>query len=209
MQSYYKRDLNKEEKLGIYLDTVYKKLNLEVTRITDTNKQHRGIDLIYTKNNKDIYIDEKGQLDYVNKELPTFTFELSYLKHNTLKKGWLFDVNKHTHYYFLVTSIKAKNPEKHDYYNCKITSVNRSKLLQFLNSINLTEQQLDIYQDAIRAGEYTKNKIEIKELDIKKEGCLFFSPQLNERSINLQLRLQFLIDSKIAKQIYPLSALQV
>lgn len=201
--SHFKRDLNKEQKLAIYLDTVYKKLDLKVTRITNSNQQHRGIDLLYLKNTTEIYIDEKGQLDYVNKELPTFTFELSYLKNNTIKKGWLFDTNKHTHFYFLITSIKAENPKLHDYYDCKITSVNRLKLIRFLERINLNEQVLDNYQEAIRTGQHKKNKIEIKELDIKKEGCLFFSPQLSERSINLQLRLQFLIDVGIAKRIYP------
>jgi hypothetical protein len=201
--SHYKRDLNKEQKLGIYLDTVYKKIDLKVTRVNDLNLQHKGVDLIYTHNANDIYIDEKAQLDYVNKNLPTFTFELSYLKDKTLKEGWLFDDNKQTHFYFLVTGIKAKNPKQHDYYDCIITSVDRSKLLRFLDGINLDEQQLSNYQKEIRARKHKENRIEIKELDIKKEGCLFFSPHLAEHPINLQLRLQFLIDSGIAKCIYP------
>ena len=201
--SHYKRDLNKEQKLAVYLDTVYKKLNLKLTRITDLDQQHKGVDLVYIHNNTEIYIDEKAQLDYVNRSLPTFTFELSYLKNNTLKKGWLFDTNKQTHFYFLVTSIKAKNPKVYDYYDCKITSVDRTKLIQFLERVKLGEQQLNNYEAAIRAGQNKETKIEIKELHSKKEGCLFFSPHLAEQPINLQLRLQFLIDAKIAKRLYP------
>ena len=78
--SFFKRDLKKEKILSKYLDGVYNKIPLTVQRINDLDLQYKGVDLIYNNNGAKIYIDEKAQLDYLNSDLPTFTFELSYLK---------------------------------------------------------------------------------------------------------------------------------
>lgn len=60
-----------------------------LNRCSDMNKQYQGIDIEIkdTKHNKIINIDEKAQLAYINKNLPTFAFELSYIKDNQYKKG--------------------------------------------------------------------------------------------------------------------------
>ena len=203
--STFNEDLGKEEILGKFLDRVYTKLNIPLARITDADMQHQGIDLIYTAKNVAIHIDEKAQLHYLNKDLPTFTFELSYLKDSSLNQGWLLDPHKKTDFFFLITGIFLKNetlscPDDID--RCKITSVNRKKLIAHLSDLGLTDAKLTAYDTELR-----KNNVfgrhPIKELD-KKNGLLFFTEHLAEKPINLQLRLQYLLDNKIGKRIYPI-----
>lgn len=74
---------------------------------TDKEKQKLGIDLEYKGKNSVQNIDEKAQLTYINKTLPTFVFELSSLQKGRITEGWfVLDTPRNlTHYYFLVTSI--------------------------------------------------------------------------------------------------------
>ena len=204
MSSNFNSDLNKEHLLGKFLDPIYLKLNFNFIREYQLKNQLNGIDLTITNKENSYIIDEKAQLYYLNKDLPTFTFELSYLKHGKFKTGWLFDQYKVTDYYFLITGIQVKSIElnsESDILSCKITSVNRDKLIAYLSSINLTQDRLQEYDFDVR-NRGIIGKSTIKELT-QKQGCLFFSNHLDEQPINLQLRLQHLIEIKIAKQIYP------
>ena len=204
MSSNFNSDLKKEHILGKYLDLIYLKLHFNYSREYQLKNQLNGIDLTIKNKNDTYVIDEKAQLYYLNKDLPTFTFELSYLKHGKFKTGWLFDHSKVTEYYFLITGIQVKSDElnsENDITSCKITSVNRHKLIAYLASINLTQERLQEYDFDVRNRDII-GKSTIKELT-QKQGCLFFSNHIEEQPINLQLRLQHLIDTNIAKQIYP------
>lgn len=204
--SKFQSDLAQEEILSKYLDKTYKEKKIEFERIFDLDLQHQGIDLKIFVNSKQYLIDEKAQLHYINTELPTFTFELSYIKNNILKNGWLFDENKKTQYYFLITGIylkenKAKLKTSDDIKKLKITSVNRNKLIQHLDSIGLNIIKLQKYDNHFRMNNsYGKN--EITELDKYSEGLIYFSEQLVEKPINIQLRLEYLIQSEVAKKFH-------
>lgn len=202
----FETDLQQEEILSKYLDNIYNEKKLHFTRIDDLNQQHEGIDVVIYYNSTEYYIDEKAQLHYINNDLPTFTFELSYLKNNEIKNGWLFDKSKKTQYYFLVTGIFLKNGIKllknsKDIEQLKITSVNRKKLVNYLASIGLNEINLMEYDTGLRANNsFGKNYI--SELNPKKEGLLYFTKELSEKPINLQLRLNHLVKQNIAKVFY-------
>ena len=107
MESKYNEDYNKEVLLGKYLDTLYTDLfpGLTIERINDFAEQHNGVDLIISKGDDRYIIDEKAQLDYIDKTLPTFAFEITYLKGGQEILGWLFDKRKKTHKYFVITGI--------------------------------------------------------------------------------------------------------
>lgn len=204
--SNFNSDLNQEEILSRYLDAVYKVKGFEFQRIADMEKQHRGVDILISKNNVEYVVDEKAQLHYLNKDLPTFTFELSYLKDKLKKEGWLFDKNKITQYYFLVTGIFLKNGQStlktpDDIHKLKITSVNRSKLIKHLDSIGLNNERLSNYDKQLRAKDaYGKNSID--ELDANHEGLIYFTQHLEEKPINLQLRLEYLLNVGVAKRFH-------
>jgi hypothetical protein len=186
----FKSDLKQETILSKYLDNIYIEKKLDFERIFDLHKQHQGIDVIITIKSNQYFIDEKAQLHYINSDLPTFIFELSYLKNGVFKQGWLFDKNKLTEYYFLITGIflkKGKNKLSHpdDIDKIKITSVNRNKLIEHLSSIDLDKEKLLQYDSKLRKNNsFGKNNI--PELNPKLEGLIYFTNHLNEKPINLQ-----------------------
>ncbi|MFL1010509.1 hypothetical protein [Flavisericum labens] len=205
--SHFKFDLKQEQILNNYLDGIYKSKNLEFSRITNLENQHLGIDVIFRHNLNEYLIDEKAQLHYLNQDLPTFTFELSFLnKKNEIKEGWLFDNSKKTQFYFLITAIilksgKSKLGDQKDIKSVKITTVNRNKLIQHLAKKDLTHITLEEYDYNIRRTQsFGKNSI--PELDEKSAGLLYYTQHLAEQPINLQLRLKYLIDCKIAKTFH-------
>jgi hypothetical protein len=199
-------DLNQEQILSKYLDNIYKEKNINFQRVFDLDKQYQGIDVIMLVKLNEYYIDEKSQLHYINKDLPTFTFELSYLKNNNYKKGWLFDESKLTQYYFLITGILLKKGKieftsPDDIEKLKITSVSRKKLIKYLSLKELDEKRLLEYDVKLRKEKaYGKNNI--SELNPKTEGLIYFTEHLSEKPINLQLRLKFLLETKVAKKFY-------
>jgi hypothetical protein len=201
IRSTYKSDLQKEQKLSELLDSYYHKhiKHYDFERIDDVNHQLEGIDLILTHKTtgSKFYVDEKAQLDYINNDLPTFAFELYYEKKRHPKKGWLFDTNKKTDFYALATAIYRDEPNR--YNSCKITWVNRKKLIAFLHHRNLSENILENYWENKKIAQ---GKTEIKQLNHKTEGYLYFSSQNKaEKPINLILKLDFLIDNRIAKRL--------
>ena len=136
-QGTFHEDLRKEKRLASFLDEQYHKhlKNYRFAREKTLSKQHRGIDVVFTHRitHKSFLIDEKAQLDYLNEDLPTFAFELSYLKNRERKKGWLFDTYKKTQFYALITAIYTDVPNC--FTSCKVTLVNRNLLLKhFISS---------------------------------------------------------------------------
>lgn len=81
--------------------------------------------------------------------------------------------------------------------------MDRTKLLAFLDGIGLNLNKLNEYNQKIRVSKKSKRKTAINELYMNTQGCLFYSDQLDEKPINLQLRLKFLIENGLAKIIYP------
>jgi hypothetical protein len=201
LQSSFKSDLKKEQQLTFLLNSYYNK-NLKLydfERASDIKRQLAGIDVIFThKSTGASYnIDEKAQLDYINEDLPTFAFEIKYQKKGVNKKGWLFDDKKQTHFYALITGIYQDAP--HVFTSCKITLVNREKLLVFLSQLGIGENTL---RDYIETNDGINGKFPISELNPKNEGYLFASRNNKaEKPVNLILKLEFLIDNGIAKRL--------
>lgn len=204
-QSHFENDLSKENLLGKYLDGIYPTLfdGFKFTRISDIEQQHRGIDLIISKNDKEYYIDEKAQLDYLEIDLPTFAFEISYLKNDIQKNGWVFDKTKITNYYFTITSIfcnTEKVPES-GFKGCKITSVDRVKLIKLLQSKGLDYERISEINQQIRTGD-SEGRIPIEELNTTTEGNFHFTKSGKaEEPINIVLKFDFLIKSGVAKKL--------
>lgn len=201
--STFDQDLNKEHLLGQFLDEIYKQLNYDFERIDNLDLQNRGVDLVLVHSGKEYYIDEKAQLDYLDHSLPTFTFELSYLKNGKWRKGWLFDDKKVTDHYFLITNISLNTQNIEDgFKDCSITSVNAKKLRKHLENIGLGWDILSALDGQIRESNQKQN-IPLRHLK-EKEGCLYYSVQKDEKPLNLKLYLKWLIKIGVAKKIYPL-----
>ena len=206
--SNFESDLSKEATLGVYLDSYYQnifeKSNYTIERVSDINLQHQGVDLILKSGISEYLVDEKAQLDYLNKSLPTFSFELSYLKNKEWRLGWLLDETKITNIYFLVKHIhtnQAGNLES-GITKIKITGIYRDRLITLLESKGLAKTELIELEKNIRLGEQ-EGKISIKELNPKTEGALYFSKSNKaEQPINLVLKLDYLIKNSVGKVLF-------
>lgn len=139
-KSQFHEDLKKEKRLAQYLNRCYEHClkQYRYLRIHDKKQQYRGVDVIFThKTHGHSYaVDEKAQLNYLNEDLPTFAFEIAYHKQGEQKKGWLFDSHKTTDFYALITAIYTDAPDT--FTSCKITMVNRKKLLLFFKNRGIT-----------------------------------------------------------------------
>ncbi len=180
MKSKFYEDLSKEELLGTYLDTFYPQIfkdsPFKVERIWDANRQHKGVDLLLRSDNQCFYVDEKAQLDYLNVSLPTFAFEISYLKRGYWRVGWLVDATKICLLYFLITNIclQEKDDLSAGLSKVKIIGIYRAKLLALLKSRGLNQQRVITLEKNIRNNNMG-GKISIPELDERREGVFYFS----------------------------------
>jgi len=176
--------MKKEQLLGVFLDELYTKLGMKFDRVLNIALQRNGIDLVITKNEKQFLVDEKAQLDYLDKSIPTFAFEIGTFVGSNHRKGWLFDEQKETTHYMLVTDIMLKQKgqftKPNDIASVKLLWLNRNKLLQFL-----ANEGLD-FAYCRKAEEEAREKGLHGSIDIDKEGLYFYlSAQKAEAPFNL------------------------
>lgn len=104
MKSFRNIDSANEQMVARFLDDNFYLPPLfdKATRITDKQEQLQGKDIIVSSsllNLDNAIIDEKDTAHYVNKDIPTFAFELSFLIGTNEVEGWLTDKEKKTEYY--------------------------------------------------------------------------------------------------------------
>ena len=114
VKSSFTSDLKKEQLLSHLLDSCYKKhlKYYNFKRISDLPRQLQGIDLIVTHkvSKKEFMIDEKAQLDYINRDLSTFAFELQYQKKALSNKGGCSIPTKKPNFTLLLLPFIVMNP---------------------------------------------------------------------------------------------------
>lgn len=112
-KSLFTADLTAEKEVSKFLDRYFygTKMVKDFHRYTSKDEQLKGKDVKFTFGRfKEIIVDEKSQGHYVNKDLPTFAFELQYIGGgNNQKIGWLIDEEKETQYYLLIWIRANKN----------------------------------------------------------------------------------------------------
>jgi hypothetical protein len=189
--SKFNRDLLLESKLSKFLDTIYSELKIPLKRVTNLSEQRAGVDLHFSASNKhDEYIDEKAQLHYVNKKLPTFALEISYEKDGIKHKGWLFDKSKKTTCYAFVFNIQANQSsdadlEKLIFSGADIVFVKRGRLITELSKLNLDESACIMHESRM-------NDEGMKRMDFGKFASMQISESYKERPCNLVVRRTFL-----------------
>lgn len=205
--SNFRQDLNKERILGAYLDkqypVIFEPKGFEIERVSDKVQQNQGIDLILKKGDKFYHIDEKAQLDYIDRLIPTFAFEISFLIHDNWRQGWLYDSSKTTDIYFLITDIcgNKKGSAKSGFKSAVIRGIYRKKLISFLEQKGLNKDRLLDIEHSMRRSE-KHGRHTLVELDEKTEGYMFYSyNNKSEKPINLILKLDLLCNGEIGKVI--------
>ena len=78
--SHRKRDSHVEKQVSDFLDCYFcPKIVKNFSRYHDKTNQLNGIDVFSIDNHKKLIVDEKAASHYINKDIPTFAFELSFL----------------------------------------------------------------------------------------------------------------------------------
>ncbi len=117
MGSLFNSDLKESEIIGDYLDQYfYNKLVSDKVisgyhRNDDIQEQYEGIDVIVHNHGRNYYIDEKAQAHYKDGPLPTFAFEVSYLKDRRWKEGWLTSGKKNDFWLMIWPQISNSGKE--------------------------------------------------------------------------------------------------
>ena len=179
-------DTNGEAAVAAYLDKYfYPKYCQNTERKSDKASQLAGVDIIFDlANQQHLMTDEKAMLHYINKNIPTFAFELSFLNINgKLSQGWLFDSTKRTAYYLLtwITAKKDKHINCDDIIALEIIIVSREAIIKMLQRHNFDKVSI------LQKAQNIRDNNEIRQSG-KTQGqpfYFFFTEFLAEKPINV------------------------
>ena len=142
--------------------------------IYDKETQVRGVDAIFTYMGHEYNCDEKAAVNYVAKNLQTFSLELSFIdRANNKTDGWFLKDDSMTDSYIFVWFDK-------DSY--EMVLVEKKRIKEYLESLGWNKDKLHRKSELIREGKDENFG------NIKKNGCKFsFSNYdwMPERPINV------------------------
>lgn len=210
-----KNDMAVEREIAIFLDEhLYsdKELFTEYARTDSLEEQISGSDLLLTTKNGKLnrsIVDEKVASRFANRNLETFSLELSFLGKNGLKKcGWLIDNTKKTEYYLLGWILEADIPyleEKKRYDTNAIDRnnikrmqwalVKRDKIMKFLEKRGWTLEKLAKQDEKIREQGGVKTKEFVDDISFR------YSDAYVEKPINLLLKKETYLELSILNGI--------
>lgn len=153
-------------------------------RVTDVSRQVKGIDTIFTYDGVKYVCDEKASIRYVNKDLQTYSMELSFIGNmGDVRDGWLIDSHKVNDYFMFVWIDKAKK----DFLTCvediqdlEFAVVKRSRILDYLEDLGYDLDELFEKADRLRNDYYEPKG------NAFRDGCKFqVSNKLVEQPVNV------------------------
>jgi hypothetical protein len=197
-----KNDMLVEREIAAFLDeSLYSNAELftEFARTDTLDEQISGSDLLLSTTNgklKRSIVDEKVASRFANKNLETFSLELSFIGKNGKKRcGWLLDETKKTEYYLFGWILKADIPyikEQKRFDTNKITKdnikslewalVKRSDIVKFLEKQGWSLEKLSRQDEKIREQGEIKTKEFINEISFR------YSDAYIEKPINVLLK---------------------
>ena len=162
-------------------------------RINDAENQFKGIDCIFSFNNKEYICDEKAAIQYINKPLYTFALELSFIDlGNSIHDGWLIDEKKVNNSFLFVWIDNALTEilsSKDDIISMEIALLDRQVIIDYLASKGWNKENLLLKMKRIRENEFENLG------NLYKNGLKFTkSPHLVEQPINVLLSREKLIE---------------
>jgi len=187
--------MNVEREISIFLDRYfYTKAAKEFQRINDLETQLKGIDCTASFPKlglEKIVIDEKAATHYINKNLPTFAFEINFLdKKGNEHIGWLLDSQKKTNYYLLIW-VKAKKKWEvkcSDILQLECMLIERDKIIT-----TIKEKGIEIKKMVEQTGSIRKEKHQSIKMPTNDDKLYFYyTYHLAEKPINLIIRKELL-----------------
>lgn len=194
-------DMHAEQALAKFLDVhLYRELLNEgnftsFQRITSIAQQKQGIDVIAKTDTSVAYIDEKAQLHYINKTLPTFAFELEFLLNGQAIEGWfLNDRLKTTHYLLLWPNARTTDIAKItsiDFTQVEGMMISKEKIKRYLDSIEINTSFLKKATNLLRQRNHTGPQ------ETAYDGIKFFvspSTTYSENPVNIVISKKILLE---------------
>lgn len=206
-------DMSAEAQLCIFLDKyLYEKfpkreLFSKIERIRDKEEQLAGVDVRFTEKNGTVYnVDEKAQLYYLNKDLPTFAFEIQFMRAGRAVCGWLCNDRLKTDLYLLIWPFvegdrDADTPKGirwEQFVKADCLLVQKKKILSMLEQEGLTRERMMQEAEQLRKDGRT-GKVSPEGV----KGIYYFvsDPQkYSEAPINIVIRKERLLS--IAQRRY-------
>ena len=159
VQSRRNDDMSAEAQLGFFLDTyLYDRFPKSdafsrIERMHNKADQLAGVDVRFTSKDGAVYdVDEKAQLYYLNKSLPTFAFEIQFLRNGQETIGWLCNTSLKTDLYLLIWPYATQDTPKgicwEQFTKADCLLVPKKRLLSMLEREGLTIERM--LQDAAR-----------------------------------------------------------
>ena len=197
-----KNDMVVEREIASFLDeNLYSNAELftEFARTDTIDEQISGSDLLLStkdgKLNRSV-VDEKVASRFANRNLETFSLELSFIGKNGQKRcGWLLDETKKTEYYLLGWILDADIPyledkkrfdtnsiTKENIHKLEWALVKRSDIVKFLEKKGWTLEKLAKQDEKIREQGGVKTKDFIDDVSFR------YSDAYIEKPINVLLK---------------------
>lgn len=187
MKSNFIQDLNVEKEVSYFIDKyLYPFLWGNFERQDSIEQQKKGIDVIVKREGVSMLIDDKCAFYYANKNLRTFTFELSYINKGSVRNGWLLNDNMSTtHYNVMWLNTKDKNIStqkitSQDIQNVEAMLISKQNLLDYLHSLGYDQKTLSSMEADLRDS-YTTRKRLTPHLE------LLISNHIAEKPVNLKI----------------------
>ena len=203
-----KNDMLVEREIAAFLDeNLYSNAELftEFARTDTLDEQISGSDLLLSTTNgklKRSIVDEKVASRFANKNLETFSLELSFIGKNGKKRcGWLLDETKKTEYYLFGWILKADIPyikEQKRFDTNKITKDNIKSLewalVKRYDIVKFLEKQGWSLEKLSRQDEKIREQGEIKTKEFINEISFRYSDAYIEKPINVLLKKETYIN---------------
>ena len=188
-------DNKSERAVSEFLDlNFYPSMVQNMQRFKEAEMQIKGVDVSFDLGDiREALVDEKAATHFVNKDIPTFAFEIDFIgSDGKLKQGWLTDENKLTQYYLLswVWAEKDRSFASSDITKLELVLIERSKVLSLLLAYEV---------DVARLGRIARHLRENGLLGprFKKRGRPFYfnlTSHLVEKPINVIIHKRKLIE---------------
>lgn len=157
IQSRRNDDMSAEAQLACFLDTyLYSRFPQadafsRIERMHNKAEQLAGVDVRFTGKDGSVYdVDEKAQLYYLNKDLPTFAFEIQFLRDGRETIGWLCNDSLKTDLYLLVWPFATQDTPRDirwdQFTKADCLLIQKKRLLAMLEKDGLTIKRMQ--QDA-------------------------------------------------------------
>lgn len=188
-----KQDSKSELAVAQFLDCYFYPVYVQnAKRHVDAETQLKGIDVTFNyKGKKQLLVDEKAAVHFVNKNIPTFAFEIDFIAtDNKRKQGWLFDKDKLTQYYLLcwIKAEKTQGLTCSDILQVEILLIERKAIFGLLQSYGLQKKRVLEMASLLRAS----NKFGPAYKRNGQPFYFYFTQHLHEKPINIVIRKQAL-----------------